>query len=198
MTHPIAGSAFDTAGSSSLPITQLLDSARRGGPQATSSLLRAVYRELRRTAQSIVGHESKDCTLAATEVVHEAYLRLFKGEDVPWENRRHFFGSAAVAMRRVLIDHARARRSGRRIPREAMVELDAGSLCELPNLDILALDAALTKLRTVSPRQAEIVELRFFSGLTESEIAKLLGLSRPTVSRDWKVARLRLLRDIET
>ncbi len=187
----------DPRGSTSHEVTELLEKARSGSAEALEDLVVSVYRELRRTAQSMIGLESPDLTLVATDLVHEAFLRLFGGQDISWENRRHFFGSAATAMRRVLIDHARKARAGSRIPKNDLVPLDAASSAfALPNVDLLALDQALDALEAMNPRQARIVELRFFAGLTEAEVAELLEVSRMTVSRDWKVARLRLQREM--
>lgn len=176
-------------------LTLLLERAR-ADDTAVEELVTAVYRELRRTARRLIRREASGHTLVATDLVHEAYLRLF---DRPpsWDDRRHFFGSAAIAMRRVLVDHARRKKAGHRIPRGEMVPVElAEESGVLPDLDLLALDRALDRLAEVHPRQAKIVELRFFAGLGEAEIAELLGLSRVTVSRDWKVARLRLRREM--
>lgn len=174
-------------------ITAMLDLARGGEAEAVESLLLVVYRELRRTAQAMIGRESPGHTLFATDLVHEAFLRLFEGKEVSWESRQHFFGSAASAMRRVLIDHARKRRAGKRIPKEDIVPIEAASdVLDLPEIDLLSLDHALNQLAKKSTRQARIVELRFFAGLSETEVAEVLGVSRMTVTRDWTVARLRL------
>ena len=182
---------------SSADVTMLLERARGGANDDVEALVGAVYRELRRTAAGLIGREAPGHTLLATDLVHEAFFRLFDGQQVNWENRRHFFGSAAVAMRRVLVDHARKKQAGKRIPREEMVSLDAAEFsADLPEVDMLGLDRALDELAKEHPRQARIVELRFFAGLTESEIAELLEVSRMTVSRDWKVARLRLRREM--
>lgn len=176
-------------------LTVLLERAR-GDEGALEELVEAVYRELRQTARKLLRGEVSGFTLVATDLVHEAYLRLF---DRPpsWEDRRHFFGSAALAMRRVLVDHARRKNAGKRIPREEMVPIELSSEpFALPDLDLVALDQALERLAQEHPRQAKIVELRFFAGLGESEVAELLGVSRVTVTRDWKVARLRLRREM--
>ncbi|MCH9646849.1 MAG: sigma-70 family RNA polymerase sigma factor [Deltaproteobacteria bacterium] len=178
-------------------VTQLLDHARDGAPEAIEALVEGVYKELRRTAAAMVGREAPGLTLAATDLVHEAFFRLFGQEVLDWKDRRHFFGSAATAMRRILIDHARRKRAGKRIPNEKLVSMESASdAFDFPNLDLLALGRALDRLSEQNPRQAQIVELRFFAGLTEAEVAELLEVSRMTVSRDWKVARLRLLRDM--
>lgn len=189
-----AGPAGETASRGEL--TVLLERAR-GDEGAIEELVAAVYQELRRTAQRLIRGEASGFTLVATDLVHEAYLRLFD-QPPSWDDRRHFFGSAAIAMRRVLVEHARRKKAGKRIPREEMVpiELSSEPFAALPDLDLVALDQALDRLAEGHPRQAQIVELRFFAGLSESEIASLLGVSRVTVSRDWKVARLRLRREM--
>ena len=178
-------------------LTSLLENARGGATDALELLVSEVYGQLKRTAGSMVRDQAPGLTLKATDVVHEAYFRLFRGRAVEWVDRRHFFGSAANAMRQVLVEHARRKKAGKRIPREAMVSLDDQDVLEIPNLDILALHRALNKLEEVSPRQAQVVELRFFGGLSEKEVAGLLQVSRMTVTRDWRVARLRLWREIQ-
>lgn len=179
------------------PLTQILHRARSGDDEALETLVTTVYRELRRTAQSMLGKEWQGQSLAATELVHETFLRLFGGEVPDWENRRHFFGSAAIAMRRILVDLARKKRAGRRIPEDKILPIEtANEVFGESNVDLEALDDALSELAVKSPRQAKVVELRFFAGLSESEVAELLGVSRMTVTRDWKVARLRLLKSM--
>ena len=176
-------------------VTILLAHARDGSAEALEALIERVYKELRRTAAGLVRREAPGFTLVATDLVHEAFFRLFDQQAVDWQDRRHFFGSAARAMRRVLIDHARRKKAGKRIPKEDLIPLDtARDATDLPDLDLLALDLALDELARENPRQARIVEMRFFAGLTEIEVAELLEVSRMTVSRDWKVARLRLKR----
>ncbi|MEO1368544.1 MAG: ECF-type sigma factor, partial [Acidobacteriota bacterium] len=148
--------------------------------------------------------ESSSHTLRATDVVHEAYFRLFKSEDLAWENRRHFFASAAIAMRRVLIDHARRKKAGKRIPKDEKVPIelvdeisDGGPDGEAPGvIDVLALDQALDKLAKVGERQARIVELRYFGGLTTDEIAELFDIKTSVVHREWRFARLWLRREM--
>ncbi|MEM8930903.1 MAG: ECF-type sigma factor [Acidobacteriota bacterium] len=177
-------------------LTRLIARAGRGDDGARDALVASVYRQLQRTAGEMVKRQPQGLTLKATEVVHEAYFRLFRHQAATWEGRRHFFGSASNAMRQVLVEHARRKRAGKRIPPSELVTLDEDDSFEVPNLDLLALDRALDKLMEVSPRQAQVVEMRFFGGLTEQEIAELLGVSRMTISREWQVARLRLWREI--
>lgn len=176
-------------------LTLLLERAR-DDERALEELVAAVYQELRRTARRLIRGEASGFTLVATDLVHEAYLRLFD-QPASWEDRRHFFGSAAIAMRRVLVDHARRKQAGKRIPRDELMPLELSSEpFKAPDLDLVALDQALDRLAREHPRQARIVELRFFAGLSETEVAELLGVSRMTVTRDWKVARLRLRREM--
>ncbi|MEM8933073.1 MAG: ECF-type sigma factor [Acidobacteriota bacterium] len=180
-----------------LPLTQLLHRARSGDQDDLEAVVAAVYRELRCTAQSILGKEWNGHSLVATELVHETFLRLFGEQPTDWENRRHFFGSAAIAMRRILVDLARKKRARRRIPEDKLVSIElASEAWQEPELDLEVLDDALSELASTNPRQAHVVELRFFAGLSETEVAEILDVSRMTVSRDWKVARLRLLRSM--
>ena len=176
-------------------VTQLLVDARDGSPEALNALVERVYRELHSSAAGMVRRQGRDLTLVTADLVHEAFLRLFDQKSVDWENRRHFFGSAAIAMRRVLIDHARRNNAGKRIPKDEMIPIEGKEdVAQTPDLNLLALDHALEELAQTNPRQAKIVELRFFAGLTESEVSDILGISTVTVSRDWKVARLKLKR----
>lgn len=180
-------------------VTQLLERLRDGEDDALEHLVSFVYAELRRVASGLIRRESSGHTLRATDVVHEAYLRLFDSGNLAWDDRRHFFGSAAIAMRRVLVDHARRASAGKRIPKDEMVPIDVadGDSGQLLDVDILALDQALTRLAELAPRQARIVDLRYFAGLTESEVAELLDISRGTVTREWRIARVWLRREIE-
>ena len=143
--------------------------------------------------------ERKGHTLSTTDLAHEAYLRLFGSDQaLPWTDRKEFFMSAAVAMRRVLIDHVRRQKAGKRIPKDELVPIQ--TILEPavdPGIDLIALDRALEHLAEVSPRQAKVVELRYFMGLTEPEIARLLDISLMTVSRDWRIARLWLRKEMQ-
>jgi RNA polymerase sigma factor (TIGR02999 family) len=131
----------------------------------------------------------------ATELVHEAYMRLFEGEQPQYNDRRHFFSTASIAMRRILVEHARRKQAGKRIPAQAMVSLEqASEEAASSDVDILALDQALTALGEIDERMVRIVELRYFGGLTESEVATVLDVSRPTVARLWRTARIWLRR----
>lgn len=175
-------------------LTLLLERAREGGEPALEDLIVAVYQELRRTAQNLVGGEKAGLTLAATDIVHEAFFRLSRNE-TGWQDRRHFFASAAGVMRKILIDHARRKKAGKRIPQDELISIELAPEPSVgADIDLLALDQALDQLAETSPRQAKIVELRYFAGLGETEIAETMGVSRMTVSREWRVARLRLRR----
>lgn len=178
-------------------VTMLLEDVRGGREEALDRLVALVYEELRRTAKGLMRRERQAHTFGATDLVHEAYLRMFDQDQLNWRDRGHFYGSAAVAMRRALVDHARRRLAGKRIPKDVLVPLElAGEPASLPDHELIALDTALERLAEVQPRQARIVELRFFAGLTESEVAEALELSRMTVSREWRVAKLWLHREM--
>ncbi len=191
-------------------VTQLLEAIDRGDPAAAGDLLPMVYAELRRLAQAQLGREpggGAQQTLQATELVHEAYLRLVgadTGEDGgKWRGRGHFFAAAARAMRRILVDRARARAAIKRGGDRGRVGLDAaadelGSATPVDSggVDILSLDRALARLEAREPRQAEVVMLRYFAGLTIEQTAAALGVSPATVKADWVYARAWLRRDI--
>ncbi|MEM9555155.1 MAG: ECF-type sigma factor [Acidobacteriota bacterium] len=185
-------------------ITLLLQKLEDHGEGALEELVSFVYSELRQIASGLIKGESPSHTLRATDIVHEAYLRLFNQEDLAWENRRHFFASAAIAMRRVLIDHARRKKAGKRIPKDKQIPFELvddvggeeGSEGSPTAIDVLALDQALDKLAEVGERQARIVELRYFGGLTTEEIAELLEIKSAIVNREWRFARLWLRREM--
>jgi RNA polymerase sigma factor (TIGR02999 family) len=148
-----------------------------------------VYHELRKRASGYLRHERPDHTLQATALVHEAFLRLAGHNRVAWQNRGHFYAVAAQAMRRILVDHARERRAAKRPGAQNRVDLDDQIPApDSPN-DILMLDEALSELSAMDPRQGRIVELRYFGGLSEQEVADALSVSRATVTREWKRAR---------
>jgi RNA polymerase sigma-70 factor, ECF subfamily len=171
-------------------ITQLLYQVTQGDHDAESRLIPLVYSELRRLARRYMRNERPDHTLQATALVHEAYLRLTKQQDANWQNRNHFFGVAANVMRRVLVDHARAKLATKRGSFGKKVSLDEGLAVTYMDSDqILALNEALEELSDKDLRQCRVVELRFFGGLTEEETAGVLGISARTVKREWTVAR---------
>lgn len=171
-------------------ITELLHRVATGDRDAENDLLRQVYRELRKLAAHFMSGERKGHTLQPTALVHEAYLRLLGSGEVAWECRAHFFNSAAVTMRRILVDHARAKSSQKRGSGGARLDLDdiSPSVDNNPDL-VIAIDTALTRLAALDPRQARVVELRYFGGLSVEETASALNTSERTVKRDWSVAR---------
>jgi len=170
-------------------VTLLLQSIRAGDESAYSRLLPILYEDLRKLAQSRMRHERPDHTWEPTDLVNEAYLRLVEGSP-SWENRAHFFGAAAQAMRRVLVDHARRRSAHKRGGDQERVTFDSLAVhSPEPDVDILALDEALTALEQHDPRLKRTVELRYFVGLTVQETAELLNVSPATVKRDWTYAR---------
>ena len=165
-------------------------------PAAVRDLFAQVYEELRRVAASALRQERADHTLQPTALVHEAFLRLAKAESLAVLSRGHLFALAAQAMRRILVDHARTHRAqkrgnGLRIPID---DIDAPS--PAPDVDLLALDRALVALAAIDARQAQIVELRFFGGLTVDEAAEVIGMSARTVKREWHMARAWLKREM--
>lgn len=171
-------------------ITQLLKQAGAGNRDAESVLVPLVYQELRRRARKYLRFERPDHTLQPTALVHEAYLKLKNQGRVSWQNRDHFYKVAARVMRRILIDHAREVKASKRGGSHYKVPIEPDiALAEENNRDVLAIDEALKRLECENPRHAQVVELRFFGGFTEEEIASILGLSVRTVKRDWRVAR---------
>ena len=152
--------------------------------------MRVVYDELRRRAAAYLRRERVDHTLEPTALVHEAYLKLIGQERIVWQNRAHFFGVTAQMMRRILVDHAKGQRRRKRFGGALRVTLDdrVGAV-QPPDFDVIALDRALAELAAIDPQQARIVELRYFGGLSETEVAELLALSRSTVTREWQIAR---------
>lgn len=169
----------------------VLQRLEQGEQDAAERLLPLVYDELRSRAGRLMAAERKDHTLQRTALVHEAYLKLVR-PGINFQSRLHFFNAAALAMRRILVDHAHARNSLKRGGAFREVCLDdvdpAGG--DGKDVDLLALDEALTRLATQSRRQADVVNLRFFAGLKDEEIAELLGVNEKTVRRDWAAARL--------
>ena len=172
-------------------VTQFLSQIEQGDPEAAERLLPLVYDELRRLAAAKLSKEKPGQTLQGTALVHEAYLRLLdNGKSEDWKNRGHFFGAAAEAMRRILIEQARAKKSLKRGGNLQRVDLTINHPgTEDQILDLLALDEVLKKLESVRPRQAEIVKLRFFAGLTVEEAAAAVGISPTTADVDWAYAR---------
>jgi RNA polymerase sigma-70 factor (ECF subfamily) len=178
-------------------VSRLLSQMTAGDELAQAELMPLVYDELRRLARSYMRWERTDHTLQPTALVNEAYLRLAGGSPVSWKDRAHFFAVAAQLMRRILVDHARARRAGKRVGDGQRISLDAAAAFPAQKgIDPLALNEALDRLEKRDPRQARIVEMRFFGGLSEDEIAQHLGISARTVRRDWGVARAWLYKEV--
>lgn len=179
-------------------VTLILNAVSAGDRKAADELLPIVYEELRKLASHKMARETPRHTLRATALVHEAYLRLVKDEKARWENRRHFFAAAAEAMRRILIE--RARRYTRLKHGGGMEQVpfeEERILASEFAPELLALDEALARLEKTDPRQAEVVKLRYFVGLTIAETAETLGVSPATVKLDWSYARAWLHREIE-
>jgi len=193
-------------------VTRILNAIERGDARATDQLLPLVYEELRLLAAQKLSHESPGQTLQATALVHEAYLRLVGEQNQNWTSRSHFFRAAAEAMRRILIDHARRRKSEKRGGRRQRVDLEKALVesregltqaddclqgpegCSPDNL--IALDEALARLAETDPAQADVVKLRYFAGLTVEQTAEILGISATTAKLHWAYARAWLLREI--
>ena len=174
----------------SADITELLNRFAHGDKQAEQNLVPRIYGELRRMAARQLRLERADHTLQATALVHEAYFRLVGAGQGGWKNREHFFAIAATVMRRILVDYARQRQADKRGGAPRMLPLDAGITVSPEQCSLVAdLDQALHKLERRNARQAKVVELRYFTGLSEDEIAKLLDVTPRTVRRDWTVAR---------
>jgi RNA polymerase sigma-70 factor, ECF subfamily len=180
-------------------ITRLLHEWQGGSRQAFDRLVPLVYNELHTVAERQLAREWRHTRLQTTVVLHEAYLKLFGQRDVDWQNRGHFFAIAAQVMRRILVDHARYSRREKRGGGGTPVELQEGvatAPTPLDAVDALDLDRALTKLESLDPTHARIVELRFFGGLTIDETAAALGSSPATVKREWTLAKGWLLREL--
>jgi RNA polymerase sigma factor (TIGR02999 family) len=178
-------------------VTAMLRDWSNGDRQAQDQLFRAVYNELHRQAARHLRHENPGLSLQTTDLIHEAYLRLIDQQHVEWQNRLHFFGIAAQVMRRVLVDHARSRQAAKRGGSAIRLPLEE-AMAVLPGLDLdfVALDEVLTRLAEIDPQQSQVVELRFFSGLSVEETAKVLDVSERTVKRDWNVAKAWLRREL--
>jgi RNA polymerase sigma factor (TIGR02999 family) len=171
-------------------VTELLRAWSAGEPAAADRLMPLVYDELRRRAAAYLRRERHGHTLQPTALVHEAYLRLVDQRRAAWQNRAQFFAVASQMMRRILVDRARARKMAKRSGRWARVTLDeAGPVSRPREVDVLDLDAALTRLAEFDPRKSRIAELRFFGGLSLEEAGQVLQLSVATVERDWQAAR---------
>jgi RNA polymerase sigma factor (TIGR02999 family) len=178
-------------------VTHLLLQWSKGDRGALDALVPLVYEELRRLAQVYLNREKSGHTLSSTALVHEAYIRLVRQEDVSWQNRAHFFAVAARMMRRILVDHARKHNYAKRGGGAMTLSLDETvAQAKERELDLVALDDALDALAKLDERQCRMVELRFFGGLSIEETSEVLGVSAPTVKREWASARAWLYREI--
>jgi RNA polymerase sigma-70 factor (ECF subfamily) len=179
-------------------ITQLLKEWGEGNQAALDKLMPLVYEELRRQASRYLRNERQGHTLQTTALIHEAYLKLLGNERIEWQNRSHFFAIASTAMRRILVDHARERHREKRggnaenLPLDEAFQISSNE----KSVDLIALDEALNRLAKLDARQAKIVELRYFSGLSNDETAAILGVSEGTVRNDWKIAKAWLKQEI--
>jgi RNA polymerase sigma factor (TIGR02999 family) len=179
------------------PITDLLLAARHGDARAMTQLIPLVYGELRRMAHQILRHEHPDHTLGTTGLVHEAYLKLVDDTRIEWQDRAHFFAVAARAMRQILVDYARRLRAGKRGGGRVRVDVDVSQLGAEDRAEtILALEEALARLEAVDGRLSQVVECRFFAGLTEDETAQIIGVTSRTIRRDWLKAKAWLYREL--
>jgi RNA polymerase sigma factor (TIGR02999 family) len=180
-------------------VTRLLIEWTGGSQHAMEELLPLVYDELRRLAGSYLRRERSDHTLQSTALVHEAYLRMVDQRSVTWQGRAHFFGIAAQMMRRILVDHARGRDAAKRGSGACKITLDEGLLAPAErDINLVALDQALEMLAKLDPKQARIVELRFFAGLSIEDAAEILKISPATVKREWAMAKAFLTRQMKS
>jgi RNA polymerase sigma-70 factor, ECF subfamily len=178
-------------------VTQLLIAIRAGNRDAEAKLIPLVYSELRRLAAHYLKAERPGHTLQPTALVHEAYLRLTKMQEIDWQSRSHFFATAATVMRRILVDHARSYRAHKREGfREAISLEETLVVSQVRSRELIALDDALDRLAKIDIRQSKIVEMRFFGGLSEEETGAVLGISARTVKRDWRMAKAWLYNEV--
>jgi RNA polymerase sigma factor (TIGR02999 family) len=177
-------------------VTELLQAWRLGNASALGELLPVVYAELRLRARRYLARERRSHTLQSTDLIHEVYLRLVRAKPVDWRDRSHFFALSARLMRQILVDHARSRGYAKRGGGVRRVTFDEGLAPEGANIDLVGLDEALRALAAADPRKGQVVELRFFGGLSVEEAAEVLGVSRQTVIRDWRLSRAWLLREL--
>ena len=191
------GSLDEAASASTHEVTRLLQAWGLGDDSALERLMPLVYKELHRLAHRYMAGEQPGQTLQTTALVHEVYLRLVDANDIDWQNRAHFFGLCARLMRRILIDFARSRNYQKRGGHFAHIELEeAATVSAVVGSELLAVDEALKQLAIVDVRKSDVVELRFFGGLTVEETATALRVSKETVMRDWKLAKAWLLREL--
>jgi len=180
-------------------VTVLLQAWSSGDETAFEGLIPLIYKELHRIARRYLSRERPDHTLQTTALINEAYLRLAGARTLPWQDRTHFFAIAAQVMRRILVDHARSRQNLKRGGAVRHVSLDeALTVCRERSAELVKLHDALTALSAVDPRKGQVVELRFFGGLNIEETAHVLKVSPDTVMRDWKFAKVWLLRELRS
>lgn len=180
-------------------VTALLSAVREGDTSARDDLVDLVYPELRRIATRYLRQERPDHTLRTTGLVNEVYLRLFGTKPADWQNRAHFFAVVAREMRHILIEYARARNAKKRPDQQVRVSLaDVDPPGDAPDEDLIALDEALSRLEQIDARASRVVELRFFSGLSERETAEAMGISLSTLKRDWNFAKAWLFHQLGT
>jgi RNA polymerase sigma-70 factor, ECF subfamily len=177
-------------------VTELLQAWRLGNASALEALLPLVYAELRRRARRYMALERRSHSLQSTDLIHEVYLRLVGSKPVDWRNRSHFFALAARLMRQILVDHARSRGYVKRGGGARRVTFDEALVCSRPDQDLVGLDEAIQALAVTDARKGQVVELRFFGGLSVEETAEVLGVSRQTVIKDWRLSRAWLLREL--
>ena len=179
-------------------VTRILEAVQQGDPKAAEELLPLVYQELRKLAAHKMAHEASGHTLQPTALVHEAWLRLVGHQNQPWNGRAHFFGAAAEAMRRILIENARRKGAQRHGGGKARLDLhEMGIAAPAKDEELLALSDALEKFAVRDKQEAELVKLRYFVGLTTEEAAQVLGISVPTADRWWNFSRAWLYEEIE-
>jgi RNA polymerase sigma-70 factor (ECF subfamily) len=199
VNSPVPFAATPMAESPPNQITQLLLAWSEGDDEAYKTLVPLVYEQLHRLAERHMRRERPGHTLQTTALVHELYMRLPGTKNLSWQNRAHFFAVSARMMRRILIDVARSKQNLKHGGGAMQVTLDeALAVSSEPSVDLIALDEALNRLTALHSRQAEIVEMRYFGGLREEEIAEVLKVSLRTVQQDWRLARLWLYRELKT
>jgi RNA polymerase sigma factor (TIGR02999 family) len=179
-------------------LTVLLRAWRKGDPNAAERVMELAYSELRKVARHHMRGERSDHTLSATALVNELYVRLAGSEPIDWQNRAHFFAVAATQLRRILVNHARDRQAQKRGGKQVKLAFaEVSDLAQPQQLDVLRVDEALTELASLDKRACQVVELRYFAGLTEAEAAEALGISLATVKRDWTWARAWLIANLK-
>lgn len=180
-------------------VTILLKNLKEGDQGTQNQIMKILYKELRGFAGNIINKENQTITFQATELVNEAYLRMFDSKQLNWTDRTHFLSTAIVVMRRFLVDHARKKRANTRIPKAGLDAFDEKfHLSQSFDSDVILLDDALRDLEKLDPQQAQIVEYKFFGGLTEKEVAKIMNVSVSTINREWSSAKLWLMHQIRS